>query len=401
MLSTQAVPVVRATLPAVGASLNTITERFYQRMFEERPELLRHLFNRANQVSGAQREALAGSVAAFATLLVERPDERPDAILSRIAHKHVSLGITADKYTLVGRHLLAAIAEVLGDAVTPQVAAAWDEVYWLMANSLIALEARLYAQASVQDGDVWRQMEVAERHQESPDAVSLVLRRPDALPATAFLPGQYVSVRVELPDGGHQIRQYSLSTAPGQKTWRITVKREKSADGTAPDGEVSSWLHAHARPGRTLEVSMPAGDLVLPDADTPLLLASAGIGITPMLSMLDHLALAGSTRPVTVIHADRTPADHVHRDEQAELVDRLPNATLHLWYENNAHQHPAPNVSPGRATLDNLTLPTDTTAYLCGPLPFMRAVRGDLLHQGLRPSAVHYEVFGPDLWLGK
>ncbi|MGO4423874.1 globin domain-containing protein, partial [Streptomyces sp. MCAF7] len=321
MLSTQAVPVVRATLPAVGASLNTITERFYQRMFEECPELLRHLFNRANQVNGAQREALAGSVAAFATLLVERPDVRPDAILSRIAHKHVSLGITADKYTLVGRHLLAAIAEVLGDAVTIQVAAAWDEVYWLMANSLIAMEARLYAQAAVQDGDVWRQMEVAERHQESPDAVSLVLRRPDALPATAFLPGQYVSVRVELPDGGHQIRQYSLSTAPGQKTWRITVKREKSADGTVPDGEVSSWLHAHARPGDLLEVSLPAGDLVLPDAGTPLLLASAGIGITPMLSMLDHLALAGSTRPITVIHADRTPTDHVHRDEQAELMD--------------------------------------------------------------------------------
>ncbi|MES4909104.1 MULTISPECIES: globin domain-containing protein [unclassified Streptomyces] len=401
MLSAQSVPVVRATLPTVGASLNTITELFYRRMFEERPELLRHLFNRANQVNGAQREALAGSVAAFATLLLERPDERPDAILSRIAHKHVSLGITADTYTLVGRHLLAAVAEVLGDAVTPRVAAAWDEVYWLMANALIAMEARLYAQASVRDGDVWRRMDIAERHQESPDAVSLVLRRPDTLPTTAFRPGQYISVRVELPDGTHQIRQYSLSSAPGRKTWRITVKRESSADGTAPDGEVSTWLHAHANPGRTLEVSLPAGDLVLPDADTPLLLASAGIGITPMLSMLDHLALTGSTRPVTVIHADRTPAGRVHRDEQAELVDRLPRATLHLWYENNADQHPAPNVSPGRATLDDLALPQDTTAYLCGPLPFMRAVRGELLHKGLHPSAVHYEVFGPDLWLSR
>lgn len=120
MLSVQVVPVVRATLPTVEASLSTITERFYRRMFTERPELLRHLFNRANQVNGAQREALAGSVAAFATLLVERPDARPDAILSRIAHKHVSLGITADQYTLVGRHLLAAVAEVLCDAVTPR-----------------------------------------------------------------------------------------------------------------------------------------------------------------------------------------------------------------------------------------------------------------------------------------
>lgn len=120
MLSAQSAPVVGTTLPVVGASLTTITEVFYRRLFEERPELLRHLFNRTNQATGAQREALAGSVAAFATLLVERPDERPDAVLSRIAHKHVSLGITADQYPLVGRHLLGAVAEVLGDAVTPR-----------------------------------------------------------------------------------------------------------------------------------------------------------------------------------------------------------------------------------------------------------------------------------------
>lgn len=269
MLSAQSVPVVRATLPLVGASLNTITELFYRRMFEERPELLQHLFNRTNQVTGAQREALAGSVAAFATLLVERPDERPDAILSRIAHKHVSLGITADKYPLVGRHLLGAVAEVLGDAVTPEVGAAWDEVYWLMANALIAVEARLYAESGVNNGDVWRRMEIAERRQESTDAISLVLRRPDGRPTAPFRPGQYVSVRVELPDGAHQIRQYSLSSAPDHKTWRITVKQEKAADATLPAGEVSSWLHTHATVGDILDVSLPAGDLVLPETETP------------------------------------------------------------------------------------------------------------------------------------
>ncbi|WP_327743004.1 FAD-binding oxidoreductase [Streptomyces europaeiscabiei] len=401
MLSARSAPVVRATLPVVGASLTTITELFYLRMFEERPELLRHLFNRTNQATGAQREALAGSVAAFATLLVERPDERPDAVLARIAHKHVSLGITADKYPLVGRHLLAAVAEVLGDAVTPEVAAAWDEVYWLMANALIAMEARLYTEAGVENGDVWRRMEIAERHQESAEAVSLVLRRTDGRPTVPFLPGQYVSVRVELPDGARQIRQYSLSTAPDHKTWRITVKRETGADGTVPDGEVSSWLHAHAEVGDILDVSLPAGDLVLPEADTPLFLASAGIGITPMLSMLDHLALTSSSRPVTVVHADRSPQDHVHRDEQADLVSRLTRADLHLWYENDAHRSPGTHVLAGRATLDHLTPVPDTTAYLCGPLPFMRLVRGELLAKGLHPSAIHYEVFGPDLWLDK
>lgn len=401
MLSARSVPVVRATLPVVGASLTTITELFYRRLFEEHPELLRQLFNRTNQATGAQREALAGSVAAFATLLVERPDQRPDAVLSRIAHKHVSLGITPDQYPLVGRHLLGAVAEVLGDAVTPEVGAAWDEVYWLMANALIAIEARLYAEAGVENGDVWWRMEIAERRRESADAVSFVLRRTDGRPTTPFRPGQYVSVRVELPDGARQIRQYSLSTAPDHKTWRITVKREQAADGTVPDGEVSSWLHANAEVGDVLDVSLPAGDLVLPETGTPLLLASAGIGITPMLSMLDHLALTSSARPVTVVHADRSPLDHVHRDEQADLVSRLTSADLHLWYENDAHRSPGTNVFTGRATLDHLTPAPDTTAFLCGPLPFMRAVRGGLLAKGLHPAAIHYEVFGPDLWLSK
>ncbi|MFF5157719.1 globin domain-containing protein [Streptomyces sp. NPDC000348] len=400
MLSTQSIPVVRATLPAVGASLGSITELFYRRMFEERPDLLRSLFNRANQANGAQREALAGAVAAFATTLVERPGERPDAVLGRIAHKHASLGITPDQYTLVGRHLMGAVGEVLGDAVTPEVAAAWDEVYWLMANALIALEARLYAGAGVENGAVWQDMEIAERTEESVDAASFELRRPDGGPTGPFTPGQYVSVQVELPDGAKQIRQYSLSTAPGRKTWRITVKRERSADGRAPEGEVSSWLHAHARPGHLVKVSLPFGDLVLPEGDSPLLLASAGIGITPMLSMLDHLAGTSAERHVTVLHADRSPAHHAHRLEMEELVGRLPNAALHVWYETPREPVP-PHVHEGLTDVARLTLREGVSAFLCGPLPFMQAVRGDLLAQGVGPKDVHYEVFGPDLWLSK
>src|SRR4029079_13771558 len=101
----------------------------------------------------------------------------------------------------------------------------------------------------------------------------------DGGPAGRFRPGQYVSVQVELPDGARQIRQYSLSAAPGGTDWRITVKQVQGA-GT-PEGEVSSWLHREAKAGDLLAVSMPFGDLVLPDGDGPLLLASAGIGCTP------------------------------------------------------------------------------------------------------------------------
>ncbi|GGV73511.1 hypothetical protein GCM10010294_35790 [Streptomyces griseoloalbus] len=185
-----------------------------------------------------------------------------------------------------------------------------------------------------------------------------------------------------------------------RKTWRITVKRERSADGRAPEGEVSSWLHAHARPGDIVKVSLPFGDLAVPEGDSPLLLASAGIGITPMLSILDHLADASSGRRVTVVHADRSPAHHAHRLELDDLVGRLPHATPHLWYESP--QEPVqPRVRRGRADVTRLTLPEHASAFLCGPPAFMQGVRGDLLTQGLSPKDIRYEVFGPDLWLSE
>ncbi|MFC8763231.1 globin domain-containing protein [Streptomyces sp. NPDC057193] len=392
MLSEQAVPVVRATLPAVGGALDEITERVYGRLFAARPELLRDLFNRGNQANGEQRRALAGSLTAFAVALLDHPDVRPDVMLSRIAHKHASLGVTSAQYKTVHEHLFAAIVEVLGDAVTPEVAQAWDEVYWLMANALIAREAVLYQEAGVAEGQVWRPMEVTERREETADTTSFVLRHADGTPTPAFRPGQYVSVRVTLPDGARQIRQYSLSAAPGRRQWRITVKR---VDGD-PAGEVSSWLHAHARAGDTVQVSAPFGDLVLPAGDGPLLLASAGIGSTPMLAMLHHLGETGSTRPVVVVHADRSPASHAHAAELRRLVDALPQGTLHLWYEEPGDS----GARPGRADVTALDLPAGASAYLCGPLPFLRAVRGDLIGRGTAAADIHYEVFGPDLWLG-
>lgn len=398
MLSEQSAPVIRATLPVVGAAVEDITELFYRNLFEAHPELLTDLFNRGNQANGEQRRALAGAVAGFAAALVHNPGTPPAAMLSRIAHKHVSLGISAEQYKIVHRHLFAAIGEMLGEAVTPEVAAAWDEVYWLMAESLIALETGLYRKAGVADGEVWQSMEIVERLEQTQDAITLVLRRPDGRPAGAFRPGQYISVQVALPDGARQIRQYSLSAAPGREDWRITVKRVP-AEAASPAGEVSAHLHTHARPGDVLTVSVPGGDLVLDDGDGPVLLASAGIGVTPMLAMLDHLAETGSARAVTVLHADRTPADHAHEADHRRLAAALPGADLRLWYEDAPDGLPEGAVL-GRADLAAIDLPDGLTAYLCGPLPFMRAVRSGLIERGVPADSIHYEVFGPDLWLG-
>ncbi|MFF5184749.1 globin domain-containing protein [Streptomyces sp. NPDC000345] len=393
MLSEQSAATVRATLPAVGAAIGEITERFYADLFTAHPELLRDLFNRGNQAAGTQRQALAGSIAAFATHLVEHPDARPDAMLSRIAHKHASLGIAPEQYEVVYEHLFGAIAAVLGDAVTPEVAAAWTEVYWLMANALIAIERRLYEERG--GAGEWRRWKVVERLPETEDVVTLRLSPLDAGEVREFRAGQYVSVRVGLPDGARQIRQYSLSGAPDSAVRQISVKRVPG-DGTAPDGEVSNHLHAHVHEGDVLELSEPYGDLVLDDArDTPLLLASAGIGVTPMVAMLAHLAATGHRAPVTVVHADRSPAAHALRADHEAYAAKLPEASVHLWYEREAPE----GTATGLADLTDVSVPTGTRAYLCGPLPFMRAVRGQLIEKGVAPADIHYEVFGPDLWL--
>ncbi|MFD7475249.1 globin domain-containing protein [Streptomyces sp. NPDC059837] len=399
MLSAESAALVRATLPAVAGALDEITTRFYATMFHDRPELLDGMFNRGNQAGGDQRRALAGAIAGFAGALLENPGTRPDQLLSRIAHKHAAVGVTDDQYTIVHKYLFSAIAEVLGDAVTPEVAAAWDEVYWLMAGALISREALLYQDAGVQPGGIWRPWTVVERRTETPDVVSFLLRPADGERIPRARAGQYVSVRVCMADGVHQLRQYSLSSDPGDGLRRITVKRV-TGDTAGPDGEVSNLLHDTVREGDELLLSAPFGDVFLDDpvdTTTPVVLVSAGIGCTPMTGILAHLAGLRSIRRVLVLHADRSPADHALRTETHDLVDQLQNARSIFWYERPGAEEPGARTGP--MDLSDTELPDNATVFLCGPLPFMQDVRGQLLSAGVPARRIRYEVFGPDLWL--
>lgn len=400
MLSESSAAVVRATLPAVLAHGEAITGRFYQRMFDAHPELL-DIFNRGNQATGQQKAALAAAVVAYAEHLVGDGGMPWGPILDRIAHKHASLGITATQYPIVGRHLLAAVGEVLGDAVTPAVAAAWDEVYWLLACELIAREARLYAGAGVAEGEpVWRDWRVAERTRETGDVVSFTLVPADGGTVPGFVPGQYTSVAVDLDGGrGQQIRQYSLSGRPGADHWRITVKRVRGVDG-APDGAVSSFLHDRVAVGDTLRLSPPFGEVSAAPGDGPLLLVSAGIGLTPAMAALEHLAVTDPERPVVLVHADRSGAAHALRDDLPRLQEQLPELRVRLWYEDAAEAELAglkAEIATGLVDPELIPLTPDAHVHLCGPVPFMNTVRGGLLRRGVPAGRIAYEVFGPGM----
>lgn len=397
MLSDRARPVIQGTLPVVAEHIEEITQRFYAHMFAAHPEFLDGMFNRGNQAEGSQPKALAGSVAVFASALLAVPEQFPDRMMTRIAHKHASLGIRPDQYPVVHDHLMWAIGDVLGDAVTAEVAAAWDEVYWLMAHALINQERGLYSARGVTAERVWRQWRVAEKIQEAGDVVAFVMRRIDDRLVKTSLPGQYVSVLVEMPDGVRQPRQFSLTRADGGEHRYFAVKRVHG--GGKPDGEVSNLLHDRIRPGDELTMSVPYGDVVLDDSGRPVVFASAGIGVTPMAGMLSHLVAAGSHLNVTVLHADTDEGSFPLRRQIVDDLAQLPKSRIYTWYENGARSElPVTGVFAGTMNLTQVELPDSAVYYLCGPLPFLQAVRSALIDRGIPARDIQYEMFGPDLW---
>jgi nitric oxide dioxygenase len=397
MLSDTSRPVIEATLPVVGAHIGEIAKRFYGHMFAQHPELLDGTFNRGNQVDGSQQQALAGSVAAFAGALVNTPGHTPEKLMSRIAHKHASLGVRAEQYQVVHDNLMWAIGDVLGDAVTPEIAAAWDEVYWLMANALINQERGLYSARGVRPETVWRPWEVVQKIRETEDVVTFVVKRVDDRVVKTSLPGQYVTVLMPMPDGVRQPRQYSLTRADDGRHRQFSVKWVH--DEGKPDGEMSSLLFRTVDVGDVLTMSLPYGDVVLDDAGRPVVFASAGVGITPMAGMLSHLVAAGSGLEIMLLHADVDEASFPLRRQVVTDILASRSASIHVWYEKGTGSNePMTGVHPGTMDLNQVTLPEGAGYYLCGPIPFMQAMRTALIERGVAPRDIQYEVFGPDLW---
>ena len=394
LLSTSSSVMIAATAAVVAEHAEEITARFYPRMFADNPQLLR-VFNLANQATGEQSRALAASVVAYAVQLVDPSAPSFAHVMTRIAHKHISLGIRPEQYTIVGHHLLTAVGEVLGDAVTPEVADAWSEVYWLFATQLIAEEARLYALAGVDPSTPTRPYRLVRRIEETDDVVSLVLEPADGSPVPEIEPGQYVSLFVDLPGGDRQPRQYTVSSTAVGTRLQVTVRKVHGTHG-APDGRVSSFLHDEAAVGQVIDVSTPAGDLVVPSSNSPLLLATAGAGITTVLPIVEHIARTQPQRPVIVAHADRTSKDHALRETVLHAGRQIDDFTSYTWYESvDSNDH---RSRTGLMDLTDVALPEGVHVFTCGPLRFMRRVRGELLARGVPADHIRYEVFGPDLW---
>lgn len=385
---------VKATVPVLAVHGTTITRHFYKRMFAHHPEL-KNVFNQTHQKSGNQPETLAKAVYAYAANIDNLGALGPT--VSRIAHKHASLNIRPEQYPIVGRHLLGAIVDVLGDAVDQETLGAWEAAYGQLADIFIGAEARLY------EGAAWsgfRPFKVARKEVESEEITSFYLTPADGSPACGFEPGQYLSVTRFVDElGVDQPRQYSLSDAPNGNWLRISVKREAGQEDLAP-GHVSTLLHDGVEVGEVVHVSAPMGEFTLNrKTTTPVVLISGGVGVTPMTSMLSTLLAEQSERRVTFVHACRNGRVHAFRQWLNDTVAAHRNVTRAVFYEAiEACDHAGIDYDfEGRLDLAKIAgkvIVPDADYYVCGPVPFMRVQCEALASLGVDAARIHTEVFG-------
>ncbi|MGW1893266.1 MOSC domain-containing protein [Streptomyces sp. NPDC002004] len=241
--------------------------------------------------------------------------------------------------------------------------------------------------------DGFRPLTVARVDTESQGIRSLWLAAPDGAPLPAAAPGQYLTVRLEPDeDGPALVRSYSLSGRPGADQYRISVKQE-------PHGTVSTRIHTRVRAGDTLQAAAPRGTFTLAAGTGAVILASAGVGATPVLAMLQALADARSDREVWWLHGARDGEHHPFAEESGRLLEQLPHARSRICYS-----HPGADDRRGIDYTDSghltagivgrIALPTDADAYLCGPVAFMSDLTDALTGHGMDPRRIHTEVFG-------
>lgn len=240
-----------------------------------------------------------------------------------------------------------------------------------------------------EDAAAVRSLRLVEKIRESADVASFVFEANDGGPLPAFEAGQHLPLELEI-EGTLVRRTYSLSGAPDAGRYRISVKR--TAQGLA-----SRHLHDATGVGAVLRARPPSGDFVL-GGRRPVVLVSAGIGVTPLLGMLHALAAEGGERPVLFVHGARDSRHHPLAREIRALAARRAGISVHV-----AFSRPLPDDvghdSVGRvdgALLDRLAPPPDAHYYLCGPAAFMAALQGDLEGRGVSVRRIHTESFGPE-----
>jgi len=419
MITSEQKALVKATVPVLKENGAVLTDYFYKRMLKNNPSL-KETFNMGNQRSGAQAKALAGAVLAYAENIDDPSVLAP--VIELICNKHVSLNIQAPDYDIVGENLLYSISEVLAISMDDDLIDAWAAAYNQLAQLFISTERKIYEQHTKTSGSWlgWRDFTVSSKVHENSEITSFYLIPKDGGNLPDFRPGQYISVRVFIPELNlKQPRQYSLSDSSNGKYLRISVKKEEGNLPEQDPGYVSSTLHNGVNVGDNIEVSAPTGNFFLINSNHTNVFISAGIGITPMVAMLNQIIIENEAakddstlwgklkttfsqkefipKRVVMIHAARNPEVHFMRNEIKHLEEKKSYFESFTAYENLGQESTIDADLIGRLDLNKVPsrfLPKNADYYLCGPIPFMQIQKDNLIQLGIAPDAIHLEAFG-------
>lgn len=395
-LDPKTIETIKATVPALQEHGTTITKVFYKTMFKNYPEL-KNIFNQTNQRKGDQPKALANAVLA-AAMHIDNLEVILPAV-KQIGEKHRSLNIKPEHYPIVGENLLIAIKEVLGDAATEEIMNAWEKAYGVIADVFISVEREMYQEVANKPGGWvgYRDFEVVKKVKESDVITSFYLKPVDGGNIPTYQPGQYITIKAEIESERYNhLRQYSLSHAPGKDYYRISVKREDPI-GDNPAGVVSTFLHQQIKEGSIIPVSAPGGDFFLDLEDSrPLVLISGGVGLTPMMSMLETVIKEQPERKVFYLHAARNGNVHAMKARVEDITREYKQVNSYTIYDSPTEGDTFDKKGYVDVEFLSEVIPTtDASFYFCGPKGFMRAIYQNLSRLGVNEEDIHYEVFGP------
>lgn len=388
MLNTQQTEIIKATIPVLEEHGTQITSVFYKNMFAEHPELL-DIFNKTNQIQGRQQTALAMTVLAAAKHIENLSVLLPQ--VTQIGYKHRALQIQPEHYPIVGKHLLKAIKEVLGEAANDDILSAWAAAYEEIANVFISVEKGMYEQA------LWKgfaKFKVIDKQMVAPDIAQFVVKPADDgldLSAIILKAGQYITVKVK-PENSENIalRHYSLCSVDTGSGLHFAVKRDNR---NGHQGLVSNYLHDEIEEGDEILLSAPAGDFLLNQelvqSDIPLVLISAGVGITPVLSMLESQIEQNPARPIIWAYACQDESHQAFSERVHQLTSQGKNVTVQSFFSIDNRLD--------KAWLQ--TLPNPADVYVCGSMTFMENIISILSALEHKYEHLHYEPFGPKMSL--
>lgn len=405
-LTPDQVSVIKATVPVLAEHGKAITTHFYRNMLEENPSL-KNIFNQTHQVTGHQPAALAGAVHAYAANIDALGNL--SAALELICHKHASLYIRPEQYDIVGKYLLKSLKEVLGDACTDDILDAWGAAYGQLAEIMIGKEESLYQEAK--GWTDWKEFRISRKESES-EQISSFYFEPveEGFKLPTFKPGQYVSVNIFVDELGlWQARQYSLSDAPGKGYLRISVKKEPGLEMGDPkamthEGYLSNLLHTKKNVGDAVKLSHPFGDFFFEDnsQDKPVVLISAGVGLTCLMSILNTLTAQPSKRPISWIHVARNKKVRAFKSHLDSLVSQFENLHSVLFASSPGEDEVQGQDYDikGKMDLDKVSKEdlylqnSEAQYFVCGPTKFMLDMEAKLKGNGVPAERVNMELFG-------